>query len=215
MAASVLQKSGTPEVATTKVVEVLMSDHFLNWSLLQEGQTVKGSNGSWICTLQDVSAARVALSFGKMRWRLKKYIVFPIKHRDPPIWTLGILVNYNWIKDIHVSGYPERHLHFRWIHFHIGCLQDDTEVADVGRAYSSFLVDGMDDEVHQVHVPGLPVPADAPGDTGLYLGYYMKTWLTHYEGKLNGLIDLFMHGVSSNGSVTSNLQNSFTGRSTF
>ena len=187
-----------PQEATAQVVEVLTSDHFLSWRLSCDADPVIGSDGSWMCTVQDTSAAGVALQFGRMRWRLKKYIVFPMRHSVGPFWTLGILINFNWIKDVHIRGHPERHLHFRWIHFHVGCLEENKAVAATGHAYSRFLTDEGVDGVQQVYVPGLPTSRATTHDSGLFLAYYFKTWLHDYGGKPSFLIDNFMHEVNRN-----------------
>ena len=195
VAAAVVRNNVLPATPTAQLLEVLTSDHFLSWKLMEQEKTIAGGNGSWLCTVHEVSAAKVSLHFGQMRWMLKKYIIFPMKHKESPFWTLGMLVNFNWIKDVHAKGHPERHLHFRWIHFHFGCVKTNQEVARTGRAYSSFLVQNQEDDIQQVYVPGLPVPSRAPFDTGLFLGHYFKAWLSDYGGKLDPFIQKFMHEV--------------------
>ena len=168
----------------------------MTWKVLQLDEALHGNDGSWICTVQERSSAKLSLQWGCMRWILKKYLVFPMKHSTEPFWSLGILVNFNWISDIHTHGRPERHLHFRWIHFHIGCSAADTEVAKTGHAYSAFLVDETKANVQQVNVPGLPLPQNSPRDSALFVGHYFKTWLSTYGGKMHLFMEKFMHAVS-------------------
>jgi hypothetical protein len=185
-----------PHVPTVQLFEMLTTEHFQNWRLLKLENSVDSSVVSGLYTLDEISGVKLSLIFSRMRWMLRKYIVFPMQHNVEPYWTLGLLVNFTWIADVHARGHPERHLHFRWIHYHIGCSSQNISAAKTGEEYSAFLTDEAVENVLQVHVPGVKCSDDMPQDSALFLAHYLKVWLYDYKGSFTYLQKNFMHNVS-------------------